>query len=155
MEMHLSGQGKAFFTAALSGPLKKKIGDRHETVGQYSLGLLLSRPGLERISWTTDIQVPYFHRPGSARLDSSQAWAQLEKLPEGTVAEAYVSLNRLFGTGELLKQLENKPMSPVWFAVDTGLQDEKDVEIVYHPVGFPAYPIWHHQDMQVRRFAES
>lgn len=148
-DLHLSGQGNAFLTADLAGPMVKKIGARYETVGRYSLRMLLSWPGSPKTEWTADIQAPPFYYPDGASLSGSRSdWTRLEKLPDGTVAEAYVSLNRLFDTDELLKLLEGKQMEPVWFAVDGGGQRGAG-NTVMRPVGFPANPVWLHEEMQV------
>ncbi|MGM9985975.1 MAG: anti-sigma factor C-terminal domain-containing protein, partial [Bacillaceae bacterium] len=51
---------------------------------------------------------------------TSSDWSMFEKLPEGTVAEAYITLKEYHGTDELLKKLEKAKIDPVWFAVYTG-----------------------------------
>lgn len=148
-DLHLSGQGNAFLTADLTGPMVKKIGASYETVGRYSLRMLLSWPGVPKAEWTADIQAPSFYYPDDASRSGSRSdWTRLEKLPEGTVAEAYVSLNRLFDTDELLKLLEEKGIEPVWFAVDGGGQRGAESTVI-RPVGFPANPVWLHEEMQV------
>lgn len=75
--------------------------------------------------------------------DNSE-WERLKKLPEGTVAEAYLSFNQLFTTDELLKKFEPKNLQPLWFAADTGPRTR-----INDPLGFPYMPIWHDDDMKV------
>jgi hypothetical protein len=107
---------------------------------------------LYNFSWTDSGENSrvLFQYPGNEAVDSSGEWSRLEKLPEGTVAEAYVSYNRLYTTDEFLQQFSEKQLEPLWFAVDNGDHAHRnDIGVVLNPIGFPAYPVWHPDDGKV------
>lgn len=180
IEVPLSSQGKIFFMQEVYGDIDKKVGKERVTVGEYTVNFLFGLPSVD-VDWkegssgTSQI----FYRPKNKSETSSATqgennkeklkeakagpsstksgdWSRLEKLPEGTVAEAYVSFNRFFSTDELLKQFENRNMEPVWFAVDTGPNDRFGDHdgVITDPVGFPSYPVWHHDDLTLTSYQE-
>ncbi|KOP65222.1 hypothetical protein AMS62_08145 [Bacillus sp. FJAT-18019] len=182
IDVSLNSQGKVFFMQEVYGDMKKRVGDDRVTVGEYSVNFLFGLPSVKE-DWnglsTGTSQV--FQRPdgkseasaladaenGSGqqsakeqKKDASSAksgdWSRLKKLPEGTVAEAYVSFNRFFSTDELLKEFENLDMEAIWFAVDTGPDDRFGGHdgIISDPVGFPAMPVWHNDDLTVTSYGE-
>lgn len=158
IRVHLNGQGNYFFTMDTSGKLTKAVGDGSVTVGDYSFSFLLSRPGRETIAWLDENGEggAYFKHPSIISLGeaSDREWERLEKLPEGTVAEAYISFDRLVTTDELLKRFEHLNMLPLWFAVDTGAKPRSDSGIILDTIGFPYFPLWHHDDMKVVSYSE-
>jgi hypothetical protein len=148
----------AYFTMDYKGNMKKKIGDSEVSVGDFQLKFLLGWPMGEQTTWHSErnnSNASLFLLSGSDAASSNQDWATLEKLPEGTVTEAFVSLDKRYTTDELLQKFNGKNMTPVWFAAYTG-QERKlgDAELVMNPVGFPAYPLWHAEDMQVTSRSE-
>lgn len=180
VDVPLSSQGKTFFSQEMYGDMLKQVGSERVTFGKYTVNFLFGLPSVE-MDWkegssgTSQI----FYRPKDKSETSSASreennkeklkeakagssstksgdWSRLEKLPEGTVAEAYVSFNRFFSTDELLKQFENRNMEAVWFAVDTGpdMRFGSEDEVIIHPVGFPASPVWHHDDLTVTSYKE-
>jgi len=88
-----------------------------------------------------------FVYPGAVNVLNAD-WAKLEKLSEGTVAEAYLSFDNFYSTGDVLNKLKGKNMQPVWFVVDTGF-DNFDTNPRASFIGFPYHPIWHSDDMKV------
>ncbi|WP_339295466.1 anti-sigma factor [Paenibacillus sp. FSL W7-1279] len=179
IEVPLSSQGKVFFMQEVYGDIDKKVGKERVTVGEYTVNFLFGLPSVN-MDWNERSSPSrVFYRPdGPAKASSvdqdgapqeqskeqntrpsstkSGDWSRLSKLPEGTVAEAYVSFNRFFSTDELLKQFENRNMEPVWFAVDTGPNDRFGDHdgVITDPVGFPSYPVWHHDDLTVTSYQE-
>ncbi|MGG4094104.1 anti-sigma factor [Paenibacillus lautus] len=180
IDVRLNSQGKVFFMQEMYGDIDKKVGKERVTVGEYTVNFLFGLPSVE-MDWKEGSSgiSQIFYRPDSSAETSSANqeedpkeqskeqnastssaksgdWSRLEKLPEGTVAEAYVSFNRFFTTDELLKQFENRNMEPVWFAVDTGPDDRfgRGDGVISHPVGFPSYPVWHHDDLTVTSYKE-
>ncbi|WP_127593736.1 anti-sigma factor [Paenibacillus lautus] len=180
IEVPLNSQGKIFFMQEVYGDIDKKVGKERVTVGEYTVNFLFGLPSVD-VDWNSRSSSPssVFYRPDSPSEASSVDkeedpkeqskeqnavtssaksgdWSRLEKLPEGTVAEAYVSFNRFFTTDELLKQFENRNMEAVWFAVDTG-PDERfggGDDVISNPVGFPSYPVWHHDDLTITSYKE-
>jgi len=63
---------------------------------------------------------------------SSTMWNTLEKLPEGTVTEAYITFNKLYETDEVLNIFKDKNLDLLWLAVDTGMKDNPSTVL-----GFP------------------
>lgn len=157
--VHLNSDGNVFFTMDLSGKLLKQIGGETVDVGSFSTPFLLGLGGVSKFSWTDERSGGsyYFQYPetgqdsGSLRSDGGE-WRKLEKLHEGTVAEAYVSLDRLYSTDELLKKLEPLNLRPVWFAADAG--QSKREHFAGTPLGFPYNPLWHADDMKVTQTSE-
>lgn len=180
IDVRLNSQGKVFFMQEVYGDIDKKVGKERVTVGEYTVNFLFGLPSVD-VDWKNgssgSSQIFYRTKDKSetssasqeennkeklkeAKAGSSSAksgdWSRLEKLPEGTVAEAFVSFNRFFTTDELLKQFENRDMEAVWFAVDTGPDDRfgGGDDVISNPVGFPSYPVWHHDDLTVTTYQE-
>ncbi|GGF82173.1 hypothetical protein GCM10010912_29140 [Paenibacillus albidus] len=162
--VQLNGSTHVFFTTDFAGKLVKRIGDEQVTVGDYSLRMLLGRASISQYSWLDEQSVNggvfYYPRAGTPtgtgeRWDDEE-WGKLEKLPEGTVAEVYLSFDQLFTTDQLLQKFEGRNMEPVWFAADTG-PDAVDAEgqVLTTPLGFPYQPIWHADDMIVQEVKET
>ncbi|SMF64684.1 Sigma factor regulator N-terminal [Paenibacillus uliginis N3/975] len=148
VSVFLNSNTNGFFNFELTGDMKKQVGDERYKIGDYSLSFRFGKPNIQQMTWSNDYQNNnYFKLPEETYEDMEQDWSTLEKLPEGTVAEAYVSLDRFFSTDEILKQLEGKNMDPVWFAVDAGLE-ENDL------IGFPYNPMWHHDDLTITSYKE-
>lgn len=152
--IHLSSNTNPFFTMNLTGKIMKQVGDSQITIGDYSMKLLFGWARLYSYSWTDErngvgyyFVYPQEKSSSENDMDDSNEWKRLEKLPEGTVAEAYLSFDQLFTTDELLKKFEHKNLEPVWFAADTGPRTRNPV--INDPLGFPYTPIWHADDMKV------
>ncbi|MEY9094249.1 anti sigma factor C-terminal domain-containing protein [Paenibacillus sp. RC84] len=135
--------------------LWKKVGNRDIRAGKQSASFILGRPnGFPKVEYFTDAPLPKVSteenrmlvHPGFPSLPylTGTEWRRLEKLPEGTVAEAYVSLNRVTGTDEALKALQSGSVEVVWYAVDTGFE-QRGVDSggrVIGPIGYPAQEDW-------------
>ncbi|MEK3762775.1 anti-sigma factor [Paenibacillus sp. FSL R7-0337] len=151
--VRLSADVHYFFRLELSGNLLKQVGSESIQVGSYTQDLHLGLANISKFNWTDERNGSgkVFYYPsaeGTARGgDDNNQWKRLAKLPEGTVAEAYLSLSHLYTTDELLKQLEPLNLQPVWFGADTGPW-ERDNDVVVHPLGFPYQPMWHADDMK-------
>ncbi|SFL58183.1 Sigma factor regulator N-terminal [Paenibacillus sp. 1_12] len=154
-----SSNSNAFFTMDYKGTLRKKIGSTESSIGDFHLSFLLGWPGVEQTTWRneTSSSSAYLFQIPKAKQTSTQnsEWIKLDKLPEGSVSEIFVSLDRMYATNELLKLLESKNMDPVWFAAytDQEMKHGND-ESVMSPVGFPFFPIWHADDMKVTSHTE-
>lgn len=152
----------AWMNMTLDGKLQKRVGDNYSVyAGDFNMEFKLGMPAYSERVWSQD-RVPnlYFYYPDEETLSNAEsfqggrrdqeAWELLEKLPEGTVAEAYLSLDRLYGTDELLALLEGRNMEPLWFAADGG-PDSRDHYggAVTTPVGFPYRPVLLEEDWTV------
>lgn len=145
-----SSNTNAYFGMEATRDLNKSVGNETIKVGEIKTKFLFSmmnvseREDFGKVSQTT----PAFTYPGVGERGMSE-WDRLEKLPEGTVVSAYLSFSELLETGDVLKKFEGKDMELVWLAVDTGMEakDENHEGIIFEPIGFPSYPIWHDDDM--------
>ncbi|AIQ45532.1 hypothetical protein R70723_06200 [Paenibacillus sp. FSL R7-0273] len=150
--VHLNSNAKTFFRMDYSGRLLKQVGSDQVDAGSYSTQMLFGLGGVGTYNWTderTSRQIFTYPQAGQSQgIDDSEQWERLAKLPEGTVAEAYLSLDQLYSTAELLRKLEPLDVLPVWFAVDDGISTANAV--VTSPLGFPYQPIWHAKDMTVQ-----
>jgi hypothetical protein len=141
---------KLFFGLEASRPLYKVVGKEQFEVGELGVHFLFSF--LTRTDEHTygriSRDVPAFYYPGGAYAGMSD-WDRLEALPEGTVASAYVSFDRLMETQGVLDAFANKHLDLLWLAVDTGDDADKPHVGATLPLGFPRYPIWHDDDFTV------
>lgn len=152
IKVHLSSNDGPYFNMKANGKMTKRVGDENLEVGDFSGSFLFSWLRLYNFSWsdTEAIGRVIFQYPGYKAIDSDGEWKRLEKLPEGTVTEAYVSYKQLYSTDDFLKLFEGKPFDPLWFAVDNGGGSAKrDYGMVTSPIGFPSYPVWHPGDGKV------
>ncbi|TCZ80074.1 hypothetical protein E0485_04245 [Paenibacillus albiflavus] len=134
-----------FYRMNLHGEIVKQIGNSNLTIGQYSQSFLFGLPGLFEATYynekkTSNI-VP-FQMPNTSNNKNSGDWSILEKLPEGTVSEVYLSLDQLYTTDELLSKLEPvNDITPLWFAADVGAL-EREGGYIDESIGFPYFPQW-------------
>ncbi|OUM87449.1 MAG: hypothetical protein BAA01_12645 [Bacillus thermozeamaize] len=145
-----------WFTMRINAQLEKQIGDKLELVGEMSSSFLFNRMSSPERKWLiyTPRNYPLFYHPEDNLGDpfTKSTWNSLEKLPEGTVSELYLSLDHFYSTAEVLSLLEGKNLQPLWFAVDTGMEEPYrtgDYRPVDVPFGFPFFPMWHHDDMKL------
>ncbi|MBA2176233.1 anti-sigma factor [Halobacillus locisalis] len=114
-----------------------------------------------------DIPLPdqkkLFHPEAEVTNRDLNAWDKLEKLPEGTVSELYVSLEGTYSPTEMRGVLEDVSAEWIWYAIDTGLEAEgKSSEGGFlPPIGYPAKPDpdgwspYHSREMNEEQFMDS
>lgn len=94
-----------------------------------------------------------YKHPNSKYDIGNDDWSVLDKLPEGTVSEAYLSLDQLFTTDELLLKLKDfGKITHTWLAVDIGLN--KYGEPFTQAIGFPYQTNWLRSEMTVVQLEE-
>ncbi|SES94795.1 Sigma factor regulator N-terminal [Salinibacillus kushneri] len=148
------GSSVGYFFLNNKRDLKKRIGNEYEKVGSFEMNFLYGIPLFEPIVEKDINQNPMFYYPvKDVALEDKQEWSRLEHLPEGTVVEAFVSLDQPYSTEDLLSLLENyQTIEPVWFAVETGIEKEEAEQKgpgATEAIGFPSQPIWHPEDLNV------
>ena len=139
-----------FFTMNISFDVFKRIGKEDFKAGDYSIDFLLDQPDYPKRNMVLERPLPQIpskdtavmvHPGANPSFSSKDNWDILNKLPNGTVAEVYVSLGHVMKPEELKKSLP-KNMDLRWLAVDTGLEgkgvDAEGVPIA--PLGYPAQP---------------
>ncbi|EEG78586.1 hypothetical protein DealDRAFT_0516 [Dethiobacter alkaliphilus AHT 1] len=131
----------AFFTMDNSGTLEKRVGGEYIRAGEFDMRFLFNRPGAPDIQLHTErVAVRYpFQYPG-ADAPTEPEWSILENLPEGTVAEAYISLDGFYQLEQVTELFAAKEIAPVWAVVDTGFDDMREMDDnpwIPSPIGFP------------------
>ncbi|MGO4540251.1 anti sigma factor C-terminal domain-containing protein [Paenibacillus sp. 2TAB19] len=131
------------------GDLVKQVGDERVYMGDLNTTMFLGWPRLidqNDNKNSSNRYTPFYLPDESYEENGTPGSSKLSSLPEGTVAEVYVSFDRMYSTDEALKLFEGKDMEPVWLAVYTGEAGEEGTAAVRHPVGFPTMPMWHEED---------
>ncbi|WP_462412630.1 anti-sigma factor [Neobacillus sp. Marseille-QA0830] len=139
-----------FFSMNITFDVFKRIGKEDYKAGDYDIhfllgqaefpkkNLLLDRPLAENPSKETGV---LFHPDAIMPYSAKDGWDTLNKLPDGTVSEIYVSFDHLMDPQQLEKSLPQN-MELRWVAVDTGLEkvqvDKEGVPIT--PLGYPVQP---------------
>jgi hypothetical protein len=131
------------------GDLQKQVGNERVYMGDLNTTMFLGWPRLmdQNDNKNSSNRYSPFYLPDESNEGNGiPGSSKLSSLPEGTVAETYVSFDRMYSTDEALKLFEGKDMEPVWLAVYTGEAGEEGTAAVRHPVGFPTMPMWHEED---------
>lgn len=159
--VRLSGSGTSvnpYFTMGIEASLSKMVGASDIKAGNINVLFLFGQAGFPKRQWFLDENRRYlFSYPaGKLPVPVNSEWVKLEKLPEGTVAEAFLSFDRLYGTDEILGKFKDVDTKPLWFAVDTGVDDLSDEKnkFEFTPIGFPYNPLWHSSDWTVIKHSE-
>ncbi|WP_456276331.1 anti-sigma factor [Bacillus sp. AK128] len=142
---------KAYFGLEATRDLSKMVGHDRIEVGELKVNFLFSMMAIpeEQHYGRVSQDRPAFTYPGMGSRGMSD-WSQLEEISDGTVVSAYVSFSKLLETKEVFDSFEGKNMDLLWLAVDTGRETTGFNEgIVFEPIGFPSYPIWHEDDFIV------
>lgn len=152
---HSENSAGTFFTLNIDGKLRKKIGSSEINIGQANFKFLFNKCTDSTRKWgeIEDGYPGFMFRNNDIEQKNyyEEDWKRLDKLPEGTVAEAYISLDKLYETDELLSKFKELDMKPLWFAVDTGFNNREiqRLEESFSPIGFPYQPMWHDDDMKI------
>lgn len=153
-----STNAKPFFRVEMTRDLNKRIGSESMKSGELSVQFLFSLMSypVKNLGGNDSQHEPLFTFPGYGERIWSD-WEKLEKLPEGTVASAFISFKELLDTNEIFNQFSEKNLDIIWFAVDTGVEgeDERNHGVVLGPIGFPSIPLWHDDDMILESREES
>jgi len=142
---------KAYFGLEATRDLSKMVGHDRVEVGELKIDFLFSLMAIpeEQKYGRVSQDRPAFTYPGTGSRGMSD-WDQLEELPDGTVVSAYVSFTELLETTVVIESFEGKNMDLLWLAVDTGTESKFPTEgIIFEPIGFPSFPIWHDDDFIV------
>lgn len=159
---HLGGTGasiKPYFSMAVEHDLQKQIGYKRINYGKMEVNFILSLMSVPETTYygkpTTDATAFFYPRDYDFEIESD--WDRLEKLPEGTVASAYISFTELADTKTVFDYIEDKDLSLLWLAVYSGIEASEDSYdiAVFDPLGFPAHPIWHDDDFTLESREET
>jgi hypothetical protein len=133
-----------FLTATIATKLVKRVGKEDIIIGDADYDFFLGRLNNRNLKYIFDNshRIIFDYPNGSIDQWMHKEWNKLEKLPEGTVSEVYLSLDKFYETDEILKKFIDKDVDLLWFAVDTGNEEK----MITNPIGFPEAPIWHSDD---------
>jgi hypothetical protein len=135
-----SSSSGLFFSRTIGIKYSKKVGTELSGERDLMLKFRFNKP----TNITDNAPYSYYfnstlHKSEIANLPlDSSAWNKLEKLPEGTVAEAYITFNKLYETDEVFDIFRNKDLELLWLAVDTGVRDGDNTVLGFpHTQAFP------------------
>lgn len=136
------------FSMHLLFDVYKRIGKEDYKAEDYDIYFALDKPGFPKKNYFLDRPLPdiptldtgtMLHPKAPVPFHSTEDWDMLGGLPDGTVAEVYLSFNELMEPNQLEKALPDETELR-WLAVDTGLEvrrtDKEGVPIA--PIGYPA-----------------
>jgi hypothetical protein len=151
-----------FFTMSTRMKLVKQVGGKQVYAGEQVTSFVFSRPEKHEREMRTEPlptipmpdNIPFLHPEkqgpddflSSARIgEFARGWDQLSRLPEGTVAEAYLSFDRLYTPEQIAETLAPFDLELLWYAVDTGMEKTFQNRDGVHvpPIGYPAKPDEH------------
>ncbi|MFC4075278.1 anti-sigma factor [Salinithrix halophila] len=136
----LSSSVGGLFSVEMTGELCRQLGGEHVRTGSIDTEFTF-----EQMTWM-DWQWRDKEPKGLPFMDAKDAegyeWERLDKLPKGTVVEAYLVFDHPRSTASVLKKMKGKDFAPVWFAVDTGDEKIKEEERPWEPIGFPYGDSW-------------
>lgn len=133
------------FNSEIGVQYSKQVGREEIRGGDVRLNFHFNRPSISvnKSPGTINYNDFYFDPvPKSGESTNEEIektmWNTLEKLPEGTVAEAFISFNKLYETEEVLSMFKDKDMDLLWLAVDTGIQSNRNTILGFpHAEDFP------------------
>jgi hypothetical protein len=129
-----------FLSSEIGLKYSKKVGTEEISQGDVTLKFLFNKPSI-----ITDMPSKpsiFYGYSAASELNGGEntpadlegtPWNRLAKLPEGTVAEANITFNKLYETDEVLEMFKNKNLKLLWLAVYTGVQKEPNT----YYIGFP------------------
>ncbi|MFD1019546.1 anti-sigma factor [Thalassobacillus hwangdonensis] len=137
------------FTFDVDMDLYKRVGKNDISLGDWEVSYNFSDAEFPKRNYIIenppqDIPLPetkkLFHPEGIVSNRDENAWNTLEKLPKGTVAELYVSLEDTYAPSDMRGVLQDVDAEWRWYAIDTGLEAEgKSSEGGFlPPIGYPA-----------------
>ncbi|MCC2251464.1 MAG: anti-sigma factor C-terminal domain-containing protein [Bacillota bacterium] len=147
-DMEMESEITPFFGLHLSAPLYKQVGGVIFNAGDYHTEIT---PGnnqdvtekllINDIPMSAMDQEYVFQYPSNNPLRNhlTLGWEQLENVSEGTVSEAYLSLDKAYASEEIKDLIAEYDIDLVWNAVDTGVEKEMvDEEGRFvSPIGYP------------------
>lgn len=132
-----------YFTMNVEGKLEKQVGDGFYDVGELDGKFLFNKVNSDIIQLDSIESIGFIHPEKNLEYDPQSDWEKLEKLHEGTVAEVYVSFDKLYKTDEILEKIEPSKLNWLWAAVDIG--DAIPSEM-FSNIGFTSKPMWREGD---------
>lgn len=136
-----------FFSMDILFDVYKRIGKEDYKASEYDIHFGLDNPTKVKKNYTLERPLPdtpspetevLIHPDAILRFDPKEEWDMLNHLPDGTVAEIYVSFTALMDPDKV-RQLIPKEVDLRWLAVDTGLE-AKQMNKEEQPITAIGYP---------------
>ncbi|PEY30605.1 sigma-M negative effector [Bacillus cereus] len=143
---------EAFFRTNGTIDLVKTVGKGEFKLGTIQIDSFLSSVQVEQ-NWADSAyhQNLFFVHPKTQQIEhlkesTKKVWEALQKVPDGTVAELAISFDKSYTLQELetilysVFEAQEIPPTPVWYALDTGLESahEEDLRLSsFEVLGFP------------------
>ncbi|MCM3570674.1 anti-sigma factor [Neobacillus mesonae] len=135
------------FSMNITFDVFKRIGKEDYKMGNYDVDFLLDQPSFPKkdlyldrpLAENPDKESEFiFHPKANPPFSITRGMDILNKLPDGTVAEAYISLYQVMKPKDLQNILP-KNIEIRWLAVDTGLEASQEDKEGYPitPIGYP------------------
>lgn len=120
------------FSWTITFKLNEQVGRGERTVGNFQDNFIFSKL-TGKMNWNNgQHRTPFYFRypggtfpEGTGQSLNPNGWKTLQKLPEGTVAQLAISLDRPMTHDEYFSLIKKYDVTTVWLAVDTGI--EKDL----------------------------
>ena len=147
------GNSGTFFTLNIKTELSKTVGREDIKAGYMNMKFSFDKVKYPDRKWDLN-QGPNhtFLYPNPSKWKGyATDWKKLEILGEGTVVEAFISLDKFYETEEILQKFKDKELSLLWFAVDTGADAivEDRPNFMTYSLGFPTnVPVIHGEDIE-------
>ncbi len=136
------------FSMEISFETFKRIGKEDYKASDYRMPFSLSNPSFPKRTYYLERPLPtipsvetetLLHPNARIPFAVNREWEILDKLPDGTVAEVYVSLSRLMDPQELAASLPSET-DLRWLAVHTGFEARQISRngLPLTPIGYPA-----------------
>lgn len=135
------------FGLKLTAPIKSQVGDLEKNAGSYTSNIRFEKITDQRSvininqppNNLRDKEFPFIYGKKIIPTYLNQGWDQLDKVPGGTVAEAFISFDKAYTPKEVKSFLGDKEVTIVWNAVYTGLEKkmEDSSGAVVTPIGYP------------------
>lgn len=134
-----------FFSREIGIQYSQQVGKDKIDEGNLTVKFNFKNPVVitDKLPITSKLNRYYFnssipHSNDGNLYQDSTMWNTLEKLPEGTVTEAYITFNKLYDTDEVFNIFKDKNLDLLWLAVDTGIKDDPCTALGFpHTERFP------------------
>ncbi len=138
IKLNGGGRHNTFFTMDYFGSLKKQVGRKNQVVGDINFTFFFNRVinRSENLYIESPIVFPFRNPKNFSKKHGNYDWNKLDMLPEGTVAEVFLSFDDFYQIGDVVDIFKEKDMEPVWFVVDSGFDETNNLNLM-PPIGFP------------------
>lgn len=118
--------------------LYKKIGHQEKHIRTDELTLWFNSIDQPKRIKAIKNEDKYFVHPNDPTISNNDIKTTLQNLPNGTVSEMFISLDSIYEEEEVKRLFDDIDLDILWYAVDTGFENEFNGKAFYSPIGYPA-----------------